>query len=78
VPSLHEVHANVTNRLEHFRTEILDSIDPVDEKKEAVDAAMSEILDSAVGLDSIVITEIPISNTRAGLYVYINASVSDA
>lgn len=36
---------------------------------------MDELIDSAVGLDNFVIPEIPIANTRAGLYVHLNASV---
>lgn len=37
---------------------------------------MDELLDSTVGLESFVIPEIPISNSRAALYVYLNAAVS--
>lgn len=32
-------------------------------------------LESSMALDSIVIPELPISNSRAGLYIYLNASV---
>lgn len=63
-------------RLEIFRTQTLAELDPIDKKKQAVNAVMDELLDSAVGLDSFVIAEIPISNSRAALYVYLNATVS--
>lgn len=64
------------NKLELFRTETLTPLDPVDKSKQAANAVMDDILDSTVGVDNLVIPEIPISNTRAGLYVYLNASVS--
>uniref|UniRef100_A0A0D2XC79 Mediator of RNA polymerase II transcription subunit 5 n=1 Tax=Fusarium oxysporum (strain Fo5176) TaxID=660025 RepID=A0A0D2XC79_FUSOF len=64
----------ITDKLEQFRTEILASSDPADKKKQATNAAMDELLDSAVGLDNFVVAEIPVSNTRAGLYIYLNAA----
>lgn len=63
-------------RLEVFRTETLAQLDPVDKKKQATNAAMDDLLDSTVGLESFVIADIPISNARASLYVYLNAAVS--
>lgn len=65
----------VVERLELFRTETLARLDPVDKKKQAANAAMDALLDSAVGLENFVVPEIPISNTRSGLYVYLNAMV---
>ncbi|KAG6101858.1 hypothetical protein E4U30_000917 [Claviceps sp. LM220 group G6] len=63
------------DRLEMFRTDTLAKLDPVDKKKQAAtNAAMDELLDTAVGLNSIVIPDMPISNTRAALYIYLNAS----
>ncbi|KAK5993200.1 Mediator of RNA polymerase II transcription subunit 5 [Cladobotryum mycophilum] len=62
-------------KLEIFRTDVLARLDPMDKKKQAANAAMDELLDSTVGLENFVIPEIPISNTRAGLYVYLNASL---
>lgn len=59
-----------------FRTDTLAKLDPVDKKKQAAtNAAMDELLDTAVGLNSFVIPDMPISNTRAALYIYLNASV---
>lgn len=48
----------------------------MDKSKQAANAVMDDILDSTVGVDNLVIPEIPISNTRAGLYIYLSASVS--
>ncbi|KAM3516078.1 hypothetical protein MY11210_000360 [Beauveria gryllotalpidicola] len=62
-------------RLEIFRTQTLAQLDPIDEKKKAANAAMEELLDSTVGSDSFVIPEILISNSRAALYVYLNAAL---
>ncbi|KND93570.1 Mediator of RNA polymerase II transcription subunit 5 [Tolypocladium ophioglossoides CBS 100239] len=63
-------------RLEIFRSETLARLDPVDKKKQAADnAAMDELLETTVGLENFVIPDIPISTTRAGLYVYLNASL---
>ncbi|XWW96591.1 hypothetical protein V2A60_004568 [Cordyceps javanica] len=62
-------------RLEIFRTQTLAQLDPIDENKRAANAAMDELLDSTVGLESFVIADIPISNSRAALYVYLNAAL---
>lgn len=48
----------------------------MDKKKQAADAAMDELLDSTVGLNNFVVADMPITNTRAGLYIYLNAAVS--
>ncbi|KAG6031713.1 hypothetical protein E4U19_007962 [Claviceps sp. Clav32 group G5] len=64
------------DRLEMFRTDTLAKLDPVDKKKQAAaNAAMDELLDTTVGLNSFVIPDMPISNTRAALYIYLNASL---
>ncbi|KAF4977806.1 hypothetical protein FZEAL_5713 [Fusarium zealandicum] len=74
VPTLQLV-GQITERLELFRTETLASLDPTDKKKQVANAAMDELLDSAVGLGNFVVADIPISNTRAGLYIYLNAAL---
>lgn len=66
----------IADKLELFRTEILASSDPVDKRKQVANAAMDELLDSTVGLENFVVTPISVSNTRAGLYIYLNAAVS--
>ncbi|KAJ6438660.1 proteinrelated to ser/arg-related nuclear matrix protein [Purpureocillium lavendulum] len=64
-------------RLEMFRSDTLAKFDPVDKKKQAAaNAAMDELLENATGPDDIVVPDIPISNTRAGLYVHLNASLA--
>ncbi|KAM5342665.1 hypothetical protein ACJ41O_013631 [Fusarium nematophilum] len=75
VPSLQLVPQQITEKLEQFRTETLASLDPADKKKQVANAAMDELLDSTVGLDSFVVADIPIANTRAGLYIYLNAAL---
>ncbi|KAL7781566.1 mediator complex, subunit Med5 [Trichoderma afarasin] len=62
-------------KLEMFRTEVLAPLDPIDKNNQAANAAMDDLLDSTVGLDSLVIPDLPISNTRAGLYIYLGASL---
>jgi mediator of RNA polymerase II transcription subunit 5 len=66
----------IADKLELFRTEILASSDPADKKKQVANAAMDELLDSTVGLENFVVAPISVSNTRAGLYIYLNAAVS--
>lgn len=59
-----------------FRTQTLASLEPVDKQKEAAEAQVYEVFDQTVGLDSFQVRELPIENTRAGLYIYLNAAVS--
>ncbi|KAH0493780.1 hypothetical protein TgHK011_000431 [Trichoderma gracile] len=61
-------------KLEMFRTEVLAPLDPVEKNNQAANA-MDELLDSTVGLDNLMIPDMPITNTRAGLYVYLGASL---
>ncbi|KAK7409684.1 mediator complex subunit [Neonectria punicea] len=75
VPTLQLV-PELIEKLELFRTDTLANLDPVDKKKKAANTAMDDLLESAVGLDNFVVADIPISNTRAGLYIYLNASLS--
>ncbi|KID98260.1 Mediator of RNA polymerase II transcription subunit 5, partial [Metarhizium majus ARSEF 297] len=63
-------------RLEIFRTETLARLDPIDKKDQAAtNAAMDELLGTTVGLDSFVIPDLLISNTRSAVYVFLNASL---
>ncbi|KAK8041323.1 Mediator of RNA polymerase II transcription subunit 5 [Apiospora phragmitis] len=73
VPSIMQNASQIAARLEFFRTETLASFEPADKKKEAANAEIDDILDSTMGLDNFVIPELPISNSRAGLYIYLNA-----
>lgn len=68
--------APFVDRLDIFRTDTLAKFDPVDKKTQAAaNAAMDELLESTVGLGNLVISDMPISNTRAALYIHLNASV---
>ncbi|KAG5978763.1 hypothetical protein E4U55_005966 [Claviceps digitariae] len=68
--------APFVDRLELFRTDTLAKLDPIDKKNQAAaNAAMDELLETTVGLDNFVIQDMPISNTRAALYIYLNASL---
>ncbi|POR33336.1 Mediator of RNA polymerase II transcription subunit 5 [Tolypocladium paradoxum] len=63
-------------RLEIFRSETLARLDPLDNKNQAAtSAAIDDLLENTVGLDNFVVPDIPISTTRAGLYVHLNASL---
>lgn len=75
VPTLQLV-PELTEKLELFRTETLANLDPGDKKKPVTNTAMDDLLESTVGLENFAVAEIPITNTRAGLYIYLNASVS--
>ncbi|KAH7166208.1 mediator complex, subunit Med5 [Dactylonectria macrodidyma] len=75
VPTLQPV-PEITEKLELFRTETLANLEPGDKKKPASNTAMDDLLESTVGLDNFVVAEIPIANTRAGLYIYLNACLT--
>lgn len=63
-------------RLDIFRTETLDRLDPIDKKSQAAaNAAMDELLETTVGVDNFAIPDLLITNTRSALYVYLNATV---
>lgn len=76
MPSILQSASQIAGRLEHFRTETLASFDPVEKGKDIVKSDMDELLDSTIGLDSLVVPDLQITNSRAGLYVYLNAAVS--
>jgi mediator of RNA polymerase II transcription subunit 5 len=63
-------------RIEVFRTQTLVQIEPVDKKERAADKEIEDILDEATGLESMVVVDLPVMNSRAGLYVYLNSLVS--
>jgi mediator of RNA polymerase II transcription subunit 5 len=79
VPTLQLVNAgtekSIAEKLDFFRNEVLAKLDPIDKKKQAADAAMNDMLDSAVGPDSFEVREVPIITTRVGMYIYLNAAV---
>ena len=60
--------------MELFLTEKLAGFDPAEKKK--ADAEIDDILESTMGLQSFAIPDLVIENSRAGLYIYLNACVS--
>ncbi|KAI0810637.1 mediator of RNA polymerase II transcription subunit 5 [Xylaria sp. FL0064] len=75
IPSILQSASQIASRLELFRTETLASFEPVDKDKKPVSNMDLDDLESSMALDSIVIPDLPISNSRAGLYIYLNASL---
>ncbi|KAI1155687.1 mediator of RNA polymerase II transcription subunit 5 [Nemania diffusa] len=75
IPSILQSSSAIATRLELFRTETLASFEPVDKNKKEVSNMDIDDLESSMALDSIVIPELPVSNSRAGLYIYLNASL---
>jgi mediator of RNA polymerase II transcription subunit 5 len=79
VPYMPHQASDIANRLEVFRTQTLVGFEPVDreKQKEAEDAntQVYEVFDQTVGLDSFQVSELPVQNTRAGLYIYLNAAL---
>ncbi|KAJ2987042.1 hypothetical protein NUW58_g4724 [Xylaria curta] len=75
IPSILQSSSQIASRLELFRTDTLASFEPVDKDKKEVSSMDIDDLESSMALDSVVIPELPISNSRAGLYIYLNASL---
>ena len=65
------------SRLDDFRMGTLVRIEPVDKKERAADQEIEDILDEGMvlGIESLVVADLPIVNSRAGLYVYLNSLV---
>lgn len=78
VPLLLHTSPHNAAKLELFRTQTLVAIEPVDKKDVSANKEIDELLDEGMGLgiDSVVVVELPIMNSRAGLYVYLNSLVS--
>ena len=74
-PSIMPLAPEVVGPLEQFRTQTLTAFLPPD-KKEAVVSGMNSYMDNLMGLDNFQVPELPIFNSRAGLYIYLNAAVS--
>ena len=78
VPLLLQSSPQSAARLELFRTQTLVAIEPVDKKEMAAHKEIDELLDGnmELGIDSIVVADLPNMNSRAGLYIYLNSLVS--
>lgn len=75
IPSILQSSSQIASRLELFLTGTLASCEPVDKQRKVVSNMDIDDLESSMALDSIAIPELPVTNSRAGLYIYLNASV---
>ncbi|GJC88183.1 mediator of RNA polymerase II transcription subunit 5 [Colletotrichum liriopes] len=74
VPTIMQSAGPIATRLDMFRTSTLAGFEPVDEQKNKSNAEIEDLFDSTVALENFVISELPIVNSRAGLYIYLNAA----
>jgi mediator of RNA polymerase II transcription subunit 5 len=74
VPSIMQSSSEIAGRLELFRSQTLAAFDPAD-KKESAESEINTIMDNLIGLDNFHVPEVPIVNSRAGLYMYLDAAV---
>lgn len=75
VPLLLHTSPQSAARLELFRTQTLVAVEPVDKKDVEANKEIDELLDEGMGIDSMVVVELPSMNSRAGLYIYLNSLV---
>lgn len=75
IPSILQSAAPIASQLELFRTKTLASFEPASKDKKEVSNMDIDDLESSMALDSISIPDLPITNSRAGLYIYLNASL---
>lgn len=64
-------------KLEFFRTQTLPTLLPLNKKEQAAETEMNDLLDSAIGIgiESLMVPDVPIMNSRAGLYIYLSSLV---
>jgi len=72
IPCVMQVLPEMASRLELFRNETLGKYLPTEKK----DAEVNTYIDNLIGMDSIQVPEVPVVNSRAGLYIYLSAAVS--
>ena len=85
VPVLMQCSPQSAARLELFRSQTLVMLEPVEKGKgrgKGAEGEIDDILDGgavggAGGIEGIVVVELPVVNSRAGLYIYLNALVSN-
>jgi mediator of RNA polymerase II transcription subunit 5 len=80
VPLLLQSSPQSAARLELFRTQTMVAIKPVDKKDIEANKEIDAILDEgmSMGIDSVVVADLPAVNSRANLYIYLNSLVSTA
>ena len=64
---------DVVQKLDMFRTQTLASLDP--DLRDRKNAEMDNMIDPSMALEAVHVPDIHIPNTRAALYVYLNATV---
>ncbi|KAK6954677.1 hypothetical protein Daesc_004644 [Daldinia eschscholtzii] len=74
IPSILQSASQIASRLELFRTETLASFEPADKKKDVTHPGFDDI-ESTMALENFVVPELPNVTARAGLYIYLNASL---
>ncbi|KAI1377250.1 Med5-domain-containing protein [Hypoxylon crocopeplum] len=74
IPSIVQSASQIASRLELFRTETLATFEPADKKKFDTNSVIHD-LESTMALDNFVVSELPNVNSRAGLYIYLNAAL---
>ena len=72
LPTLMHLTTDITGRLEHFRSEVLARYAPQEKKSMDMPSFMNDL---SMSLESFQVPELPIVNTRAGLYIYLGAAV---
>lgn len=65
----------MAERLELFRTQTLVPLEPVEKKPQVASDEIDQMIDSALSMESIPVADLPIINSRAGLYIYLNSLV---
>lgn len=75
-PTLLQPSPLIAERLELFRTQTLVPLEPVEKKTQVVSDEIDQMIDSALNVESIPVVDLPIINSRAGLYIYLNSLVT--
>ncbi|KAM0324190.1 hypothetical protein ACHAQA_008384 [Verticillium albo-atrum] len=75
VPTIMHNAGQIATRLDHFRTNTLASFEPVQAGKPLAHPELDQLFESGVELNNFVIPELPVANSRAGLYIYLNAAL---
>lgn len=68
-------HPDIFTRLNTFRTQTLPSFDPTT-KKDDESPEETSYVNTLIGLENFQVPLVPTVNSRAGLYIYVNAAVS--
>jgi mediator of RNA polymerase II transcription subunit 5 len=72
IPCLLQTLPAMASRLELFRAETLGRYLPPEKK----DSEVNNYMDNLIDMDSLQVPEVPVVNSRAGLYIYLSAAVS--